>query len=260
MLRHLALLILVAALPLFAANAPAPPADLNNPPADAEKGENGLVTKRLVEGTGTVKPKGNDIVKLRYTVWKSDGTLIQHIAAPRSTGLSMTKLIPGWRQAVELMVVGETRRAWVPPALNGGKVDEGMVFDTELLEVLPYPETPADVAAAPADAKVTASGLAYKVLRPGTGTDRPTKRDIVFVHYSGWTTDGRLFDSSVLRATRADFPVDGVIKGWTEGLQLMTVGEKTRFWIPAKLAYGNDKSKPQGMLVFDVELLDIKKR
>lgn len=260
MLRILALLLATAALPLFAADAPAPPADLTNPPADAEKGENGLVTKRLVEGTGTVKPKGNDIVKLRYTVWKSDGTLIQHVAPPRAAGLSMNKLVPGWRQAVEQMVVGEKRRAWVPPALNGGKLDLGMVFDTELLEVLEYPETPADVAAPPADAQVTASGLAYKVLRPGTGTERPRKRDLVIVHYTGWTTGGNLFDSSVLRATPAEFPVDAMIKGWIEGLQLMTAGEKTRFWIPAKLAYANDKTKPQGTLVFDVELLEIRKR
>jgi peptidylprolyl isomerase len=77
------------------------------------------------------------------------------------------------------------------------------------------------------------------------------------VHYSGWTTDGKMFDSSVLRGNPASFGLDGVISGWTEGLQLMVEGEKTRFWIPAKLAYGHEKGKPQGMLVFDIELIDI---
>jgi peptidylprolyl isomerase len=80
----------------------------------------------------------------------------------------------------------------------------------------------------------------------------------VAVHYSGWTTDGRMFDSSVLRGDPAEFSLEAVIKGWTEGLQLMVPGEKTRFWIPAKLAYPNDKTKPQGMLVFDVELVAIR--
>jgi FKBP-type peptidyl-prolyl cis-trans isomerase len=216
------------------------------------------VTKRLAEGTGTAKPEDDDLVKVRYTVWKADGSLVQHVPAPRSATIAVPKMIPGWRMAVQQMVTGERRRAWVPPGLNGGKLDQGLVFDTELLEVIDYPHAPADVAAAPADATTTASGLAFKVLKPGTGTERPKARSTVSVHYSGWTTDGQLFDSSVLRGEPAEFSLDGVIKGWTEGLQLMVPGEKRRFWIPSKLAYGSDKTKPQGMLVFDVELLEIK--
>jgi peptidylprolyl isomerase len=118
---------------------------------------------------------------------------------------------------------------------------------------------PADVAAAPADAKKTASGLAYKVLTPGTGTAHPTRDDEVKVHYTGWTTDGKRFDSSVERGEPASFPLGRVIPGWTEGVQLMVVGEKTRFWIPAELAYGESPQggAPAGTLVFDVELLEI---
>jgi peptidylprolyl isomerase len=96
------------------------------------------------------------------------------------------------------------------------------------------------------------------VLRPGDGNLHPKRSSVVVVHYSGWTTDGKMFDSSVLRGEPAEFPLTGVIKGWTEGVQLMTEGEKTRFWIPSRLAYGNDRTKPQGMLVFDIELVDIK--
>jgi peptidylprolyl isomerase len=118
--------------------------------------------------------------------------------------------------------------------------------------------TPPDVAAAPADATTTKSGLAYKVLRPGTGIVHPRRRSTVSVHYTGWTTDGLMFDSSVLRGIPAEFSLEAVIAGWTEGVQLMVQGEKTRFWIPSNLAYGNAKGKPQGMLVFDIELLDIK--
>lgn len=117
---------------------------------------------------------------------------------------------------------------------------------------------PADVARPPADAQVTASGLASKVLTPGTGTLRPSATSVVMVHYSGWTTDGQMFDSSVARNEPIDFPLNRVIPGWTEGLQLMVVGEKRRFWIPSNLAYNNAPGAPQGMLVFDVELLDFK--
>ena len=249
---------MLLALPLFAADAPPAPADLAAPPADAEKGADGLVTKLLTAGSGKEKPATTDIVRVRFTVWKKDGTLVQHVAPPQSLTIGVGKMIPGWGSAVTQMVVGEQRRAWIPGNLTGGKVDEGLVIDTELLEVVKAPETPADVAAPPADATTTASGLAYKVLKAGTGTDHPKRSSTVAVHYSGWTTDGRMFDSSVMRGKPAQFRLDGVIKGWTEGLQLMVPGEKTRFWIPAKLAYGNDKSKPQGMLVFDVELLEIK--
>ena len=75
------------------------------------------------------------------------------------------------------------------------------------------------------------------------------------VHYTGWTTDGKMFDSSVVRGQPAQFPLNRVIAGWTEGLQLMVVGEKRRFWIPEDLAYKGKAGAPQGMLVFDVELM-----
>jgi peptidylprolyl isomerase len=119
---------------------------------------------------------------------------------------------------------------------------------------------PADVAAPPKDAKKTASGIASKVLTPGKGKTHPTATSNVTVHYTGWTTDGKMFDSSVQRGKPSSFPLDGVIKGWTEGVQLMTVGEKRRFWIPGNLAYDNNPrpGAPRGMLVFDIELIEIK--
>lgn len=120
-------------------------------------------------------------------------------------------------------------------------------------------DAPPDVAAAPADAAKTASGLASKVVVKGTGTDKPSATSRVKVHYTGWTTDGKMFDSSVKRGQPAVFPLNAVIKGWTEGVQLMVVGERRRFWIPANLAYGENPrpGAPKGMLVFDVELLEI---
>jgi FKBP-type peptidyl-prolyl cis-trans isomerase len=118
---------------------------------------------------------------------------------------------------------------------------------------------PADVAAAPSDAETTESGLASKVITAGSGADHPGKYDTVEVNYTGWTTDGEMFDSSLKRGEPTSFPLNKVIPGWTEGLQLMVTGEKRRFWIPEELAYKGRRGAPQGMLVFDVELLSFEK-
>jgi len=126
---------------------------------------------------------------------------------------------------------------------------------TTTIKALP---PPADVAAAPADAKKTPSGLASKVTEPGSGKTHPNKTDLVTVHYTGWTTDGKMFDSSVVRGQPATFGLDQVIPGWTEGVQLMVEGEKVRFWIPEKIAYaGRGPAEARGMLVFDIELIKI---
>ena len=119
---------------------------------------------------------------------------------------------------------------------------------------------PPGVAAPPANATKTASGIAWLVIKPGTGTIHPKATSTVRVHYTGWKTNGEMFDSSLLGAGPAEFALTGVIGGWTEGLQLMVLGEKRRFWIPGRLAYDNDPRPdvPKGMLVFEIELLDIK--
>jgi peptidylprolyl isomerase len=129
---------------------------------------------------------------------------------------------------------------------------------------------PPDVAAPPADALRTPSGLASKILRVGLGDVKPTLKSTVVVHYTGWTADGKMFDSSVARGEPATAPMlrrDGApmfIPGWMEALQLMRAGEKRRFWIPADLAYGkipdspNRPPNPKGMLVFDMELLQVR--
>lgn len=106
----------------------------------------------------------------------------------------------------------------------------------------------------------TDSGLQYKVLQPGTGQQHPTATDTVKVHYHGTLLDGTVFDSSVERGQPIEFGLHQVIKGWTEGLQLMVVGEKARLFIPSELAYGNRATgsiKPGSTLIFDVELLGI---
>jgi FKBP-type peptidyl-prolyl cis-trans isomerase len=110
---------------------------------------------------------------------------------------------------------------------------------------------------------VTSSGLQYKVVKLGTGA-KPTETDVVKVHYTGTLIDGTKFDSSVDRGQPAEFQLNGVIKGWVEGLQLMPVGSKFILYIPESLAYGGqgagDVIKPFSTLVFEVELLDIVKQ
>jgi len=108
--------------------------------------------------------------------------------------------------------------------------------------------------------KTTASGLQYLVLKVGTGNDHPSAKDKVRVHYHGTLLDGTVFDSSVDRGEAITFGLNQVIKGWTEGVQLMVVGGKTRFFIPSNLAYGNSSAgaiKAGSTLIFDVELLAI---
>ena len=94
------------------------------------------------------------------------------------------------------------------------------------------------------------------VLRAGEGSVRPSADATVTVHYTGWTTDGEMFDSSITRNRPLTAGLHQVIPGWQEAVQLMVVGEKTRFWIPEALAYKGRPGTPQGMLVFEIELLD----
>lgn len=111
--------------------------------------------------------------------------------------------------------------------------------------------------------KETASGLQYKVIKEGAGKDKPKETSTVKVHYVGKLVNGEVFDSSRERNQPAEFPLNGVIKGWTEGLQLMKKGAVYEFYIPSDLAYGapgrGAKIPPHAALVFEVELLDIKK-
>jgi len=108
------------------------------------------------------------------------------------------------------------------------------------------------------DVTETASGLQYEVITKGANDSSPSATSTVKVHYHGTLIDGAVFDSSVDRGAPIEFGLNQVIKGWTEGLQLMSVGDKFRFFIPANLAYGNGSAgiiTPGSVLIFEVELL-----
>jgi len=120
------------------------------------------------------------------------------------------------------------------------------------------PPAPPDVASLPLDADRSDSGLVSRVIKPGAGKRKPGPASVVTVHYTGWTTDGKAFDSSIARGQPAQVPLNRMMPGWIEGIQLMVEGEERRMWIPESLAYKGAPGKPQGRLVFDIELLSIK--
>jgi peptidylprolyl isomerase len=238
------------------------PADVAAPPADATRTSSGLAYKVLTPGRGTERPADSDRVSVHYTGWTTDGNMFDSsVQRGEPATFGVTQVIAGWTEMLKLMTEGQKVRVWIPENLayggRPGRPQGMLVFEVELLSIVRPPQTPPDVARAPRDAERTASGLASKVLRPGTGTRHPAATSQVRVHYTGWTTDGNMFDSSVTRGEPATFPLNGVIAGWTEGVQLMVEGEQRRFWIPENLAYGGRPGAPQGMLVFDVELLEI---
>jgi FKBP-type peptidyl-prolyl cis-trans isomerase len=256
-----------------AADRAAPP-DVAAAPADATRAPSGLAWKVLAPGHGRDHPGLNDRVKIAFTGWTADGKMFDAMSESKPAQFVLKNSLKGWNEGLQLMVKGEKRRFWLPSSLAYGETPRrpGMpagpigpvVFDVELLDYIkapPPPTVPDDVAAPPKSAKKTASGIAYRVLEHGTGKDHPTADSTVEVHYSGWTTDGKMFDSSVTRGNPAKFRLRNVIPGWTEGVQLMVVGDRTRFWIPGSLAYGDTPTRPgapAGALVFDIQLLAIK--
>ena len=254
----LPMLVTAAAFAQPPAAIPAPP-DVSAPPADAAKTPSGLATKVLKPGSVKDHPTKDDLVTVHYTGWTTDGKMFDSsVVSGHPATFRVAGVIAGFSEGIQLMVPGEKRRLWIPEALaykgQAGRPAGMLVFDVELIDMPNRP--PADVKAPPADAKKTASGIAYRVLKPGINARRPKPTSHVTVHYTGWTTDGKMFDSSVVSGRPSTFALDQVIAGWTEGVQLMAEGEKTRFWIPEKLAYGG-KTAPYGNLVFDIELIKI---
>jgi hypothetical protein len=135
------------------------------------------------------------------------------------------------------------------PIVDNTKYDDGVEVSVD---------PPDDVAAPPAEAKKSPKGVRYVVLRAGKGP-KPKASDEVTVHYTGWTTNGKLFDSSVKRGKPATFPVGRLIPGWVEVLQMMPVGSIWRIWVPEKLAYKGADGAPKGMLVFEMQVIAIVK-
>jgi FKBP-type peptidyl-prolyl cis-trans isomerase len=243
----------------------APPADLTAPPADAIKTPakrdptQMLLSKTIAPGTGDAHPGPTNIVTAHYTAWESDGTTIDDSRARGNPATWMPgQLMEGLSTGIQLMTAGETRRLWIPQSMCHEWAVGTQVYDIELLTIAPPPPWPerGELGNPTADATRTSSGLAFKVLRPGTGTDHPKPTSTVTIHYTEWTTSGgSIYDDSVARQEPLDVDVDRVMPGLAEALQRMVVGEKTRVWMPANLAY--PEPMPRAALLFDIELLAI---
>jgi hypothetical protein len=220
---------------------------------ESASGMSYLVLQPGKAGAKSIKP---EFFEYRITAWNKneagkyiakDGGLL------RSNFKSIAQGSPVLARAVFMSPIGETRRWWFynpeAPAIV-------QILDLTVIGNVDPAPAPSDVAAVPASASKTASGLAYRVIKKGTGTGHPTLQSVITIDYSGWTPDGKLFDSSITRGNKAVFPLNGLISGWKEGLTLMSPGDTYRFWIPGHLAYDSipNANGPKGMLVFDVTL------
>jgi peptidylprolyl isomerase len=242
----------------------APPPDLSAPPPGAEHTPSGLIHRLLRAATSDKRPAPYDRVRIAYAGWSSDGHMIDSSQARGDdVVVAVSYGFPGWREALQLMREGEQRRFWIPEQLASRSypvaVPGTLVFDIELRQVISMPSpppVPEDVSAPPVGAVRTRSGLVYRVLRKGTGTRKPDLESTVEVHYSYWTSDGRLLDSTIPGGAphRAELEDGDLPPGLTEAVQLMVVGEKRRLWVPPGLGF-SDKGRPRNEpLVFDLEL------
>ena len=258
---------LLSAAPLALAVAPLPaPKPLAAPPANAIETATGMSYVVLRPARDALTTASGPFVAFTADVWSADGVtranskesgaqvaLVQRLASEQ----------PGLARALLTSPVGETRRWWfhadrLKPGY-AGMPDLPHVVDLTVLGTQDPLQTPSDLAAPPADAARTPSGIFYRVLKQGPGGPKPTLASTVEIHYSGWTTYGQLFDSSVQRDVRAVFPLDKLILGWQQGVPLMSRGDTFRFWIPGSLGYDSapaSPNAPRGTLVFDITLYD----
>ncbi len=232
-------------------------------PEGAVKTESGISYVVTNEGAGEL-PTAEQNVKFHYTFLNPDGEVAQSSKTQdQPQTVPIKDLPPFFSEVFSQLKPAGTADVFIPGNMLGAPfpIIKCQLELLEITEPIPAPAAPEDVAAIPADAKKTESGLAYKVLASGDGGDKPAASNTVTVHYTGWETNGEMFDSSVVRGETTTFPLGQVIPGWTEGLQLMSKGDKFRFWIPEGLAYGpkqEGSGRPGGLLVFDVELVDFK--
>ena len=242
--------------------------------------ESGLQYKVLTQGPeGGVSPVASDLVTVHYVgTLRSGAEFDSSRARGEPASFPLNRVIRGWTEGLQLMSEGDAYRFFLPPDLAYGASgsgpligpNEALIFDVELIKVQ-NPERNLEKAndflaenARKEGVQTTGSGLQYLVLSEGAGDGKsPSASDTVEVHYQGTLLDGSEFDSSYKRGETIEFPLNRVIPGWTEGVQLMSEGDKYRFFIPPALGYG-ERGTPGGpigpneALIFEVELVAVK--
>lgn len=218
------------------------------------------------------QPQPGSVVAVHYRGMLADGSVFDSSyerGEPIRFPLGVGMVIPGWDEGIGLMRVGGKARLIIPPHLGYGAMgyppvippNATLTFDVELVEIMPGPpDAPQDL---PADHYTTSpSGLKYADLAVGDGATATAGRTVT-VHYTGWLTDGSMFDSSLSRGEPFEFPLGAgrVIRGWDEGVAGMREGGKRQLVIPANLAYGSRGAggviPPGATLIFEVELLEV---
>lgn len=236
---------------------------LLEPPAGAERTSSGLAFQTLQSGVGADRARVGDRVEIEYRGWRASGAPLGKSRRPQRYQLD--ELISGWREALLQMAPGEQRRLWVPAVLGYGTEPSvpgapagDLIYELTLVRIVRPPPAPHQLAA-PASAQRTASGLAFEVLRRGSGTERPTANSAVELRHTGWTAEGRLFYSHVHDDRPYRKRLSQLHSGLAEGVQLMVAGEKRRLWVPGKLTQhpvvpGGERHES---LVIDVELVAV---
>jgi FKBP-type peptidyl-prolyl cis-trans isomerase len=227
---------------------------------------------RILRKSKDTKPGEKDTVKVHYKGWLDGGKVFDSSYGESGEPISfpLNGVIPGWTEGLQFLGKGGMIELEIPHELGYGVDGSGPIppkatlhFIVELLDVVPAPK-PLEPGAvdedAPEEFTTTKSGLKYRIRRKSDGK-KPAAADTVTVHYRGWLDDGEEFDSSYQRGKSISFPLNGVIKGWTEGVQLVGEGGMIELEIPYELGYGAQGSgpiPPKATLHFIVELISIK--
>jgi peptidylprolyl isomerase len=245
--------------------APATPPDVAGPPKDAKTAKAGgrwMVVKRGEGGKERARPW--DEVAVAYTGWDRTGKLLNSTELQGKPVVAPAENLPAiFREVIPQLAVGDRARFWFPATMLANVKDppEGDVcYEAELVSITRLaepPPVPPDVAAPPKDAKQTPKGAFYRVLKSGGGTQIPTSKDTITAHLTGWTSDGKRFESTIPKGTPKTWRVVAMIPGLTDAFLLMPVGDTWRIWVPENLAYAGGPGRPQGMLVFDVTMVSI---
>jgi FKBP-type peptidyl-prolyl cis-trans isomerase len=238
------------------------PVDVATPPRNATRTVSGSFVKVITRGAGTAHPGMNDCVKLQYTTWSRDGSVVARSEPSSTPGTQcMGTLSPDVAAAVRKMVLGTYLRLWVPARTTGkgdaGKQTAPLTYDLLLVQIIKAPELPRDLKSPPTAARKLASGVTVQLLSGKTSGTEPVATSRVELRLAGWTASGKLFESTGTDRPPAQYAIRELIPGLREGVQQLSVGERARVWIPASLAYGKKprRGQPAGDLVYDVELV-----